>query len=220
MPIDPSIQKEIDDCKRYALNQENMHVEMFGFKIWCDKGLLPPDNTVTKLFAKYLMDVKADKVLDIGCGTGILTFIAAKNAQKVTGVDVDPVAVACSKHNATINNIENIYFKQGCDYEPVSAQMFDLIICNPPFYKIDSTNKYLNMCYTNNTDWLVTKLITKLKDHLTKDGTLLFVTSSKTDNTYIEKLIKDNSLFFNISMLKAKTNSSQGVLLWKVKLNW
>lgn len=47
-----------------------------------------------------------DEVLDIGCGSGILSIAAAKlGAQSVVGVDLDPMAVRVAKENTEQNNM-------------------------------------------------------------------------------------------------------------------
>ena len=47
-----------------------------------------------------------DEVLDIGCGSGILSIAAAKlGAQSVVGVDLDPMAVRVAKENTEKNNM-------------------------------------------------------------------------------------------------------------------
>lgn len=51
--------------------------------------------------------VKKDScVLDVGCGSGILSIVAAKlGAKEVFGIDVDPHAVAASVENIQVNHI-------------------------------------------------------------------------------------------------------------------
>ena len=45
-------------------------------------------------------------VLDYGCGSGILSIAAAKlGASRVTGIDIDPQAIATSRANAAINGV-------------------------------------------------------------------------------------------------------------------
>ena len=47
-----------------------------------------------------------EKVLDYGCGSGILAIAAAKlGASHVDAVDIDPVAVEVTRHNATTNGV-------------------------------------------------------------------------------------------------------------------
>ncbi len=55
-------------------------------------------------------------VADIGCGSGILSIGALMlGAQKVYGVDVDPVAIKVARSNQEINNIssDRIFFEKG-----------------------------------------------------------------------------------------------------------
>ena len=53
-------------------------------------------------------------VFDIGTGSGILAIAAAKlGAQKVVGVDLDPVAVTSAKENVGFNNLNNIEILHG-----------------------------------------------------------------------------------------------------------
>jgi ribosomal protein L11 methyltransferase len=69
-----------------------------------------------------------ERVLDYGCGSGILSIAAAKlGAAEVTGVDIDPLAVAASRDNALANKVEN-----GLFYLPDDAPLhyYDLVIAN------------------------------------------------------------------------------------------
>lgn len=60
-----------------------------------------------KMLSKYLRE--NDKVLDAGCGSGILSIVAAKlGAKEVLGVDIDLVAVAVAKENLECNHVEKI----------------------------------------------------------------------------------------------------------------
>jgi len=53
------------------------------------------------------VDIKGKKVLDVGCGTGILAIVSAKRgAATVTAIDNDPEAVENTIANALENNVE------------------------------------------------------------------------------------------------------------------
>lgn len=57
-----------------------------------------------KLIEKYLK--KGDFVLDVGCGSGILSIASSLlGAQKTLGVDIDPIAVAISRENVELNKL-------------------------------------------------------------------------------------------------------------------
>lgn len=60
-----------------------------------------------QLLDKY-MDHDKDVVLDVGCGSGILSIAAAAlGASEVIGVDIDPEAVKVSSENVALNGYED-----------------------------------------------------------------------------------------------------------------
>jgi len=70
----------------------------------------------------------SEKVLDYGCGSGILTIAALKlGAQSATGVDIDQQAIRASLDNAQKNQVEARFFLP--DELPENEQ-FDIVIAN------------------------------------------------------------------------------------------
>lgn len=72
------------------------------------------------------------RVLDCGCGTGILGIVAAKlGASKVVGYDIDEWSVENAKHNAKLNGIDNmeVYFGNASVINHISG-VFDIILAN------------------------------------------------------------------------------------------
>ena len=52
---------------------------------------------------------KEDYVMDIGCGTGILSIVAAKlGASEIVAVDIDEVAVKVTKENCRVNGTDDV----------------------------------------------------------------------------------------------------------------
>lgn len=72
-------------------------------------------------------------VLDMGCGSGILSIAAVKlGATKVLALDIDPVAVRVTQENAELNGVaDHIQAQQG-SLETVlgSARRFDFLLVN------------------------------------------------------------------------------------------
>lgn len=59
-------------------------------------------------------DLTGKSVLDCGCGTGILSIVAAKaGAESVTGYDIDEWSVENTTHNCAINGTPNVRVVKG-----------------------------------------------------------------------------------------------------------
>nr|WP_294795259.1 50S ribosomal protein L11 methyltransferase [uncultured Mucilaginibacter sp.] len=75
-------------------------------------------------------DFTGKKVLDMGCGTGILAIMAAKlNAADITAIDYDPVCYESTIENSQLNGITNIKALCGSK-EAIPAEQFDIILAN------------------------------------------------------------------------------------------
>lgn len=72
-------------------------------------------------------------VLDIGCGGGIQSVLAAKHAKRVVACDINPRALAFARFNAALNGVANVECRQGSFFDPVRGEKFDLVVSNPPF---------------------------------------------------------------------------------------
>jgi len=73
---------------------------------------------------------EGDKVLDVGCGTGILSILASKlGASEVLGIDIDDEAVAASIENSEANDVHNVVIKKADLTEGVDFKA-DIVVAN------------------------------------------------------------------------------------------
>ena len=78
------------------------------------------------------MPLKGKRILDCGCGTGILGIVASKlGAGNVLGYDIDEWSVDNSLHNATLNGVANMVVRKG-DATSLAAGdgPFDVVVAN------------------------------------------------------------------------------------------
>jgi len=77
------------------------------------------------------IDHRELKVLDCGCGTGILSILAAKlNAHSITGFDIDEWAVENSIENSSINGVRNVTFLHGEIMDIDIYNKYDVVLAN------------------------------------------------------------------------------------------
>ena len=129
----------------------------------------------TRALDKYVKD--SDCVYDVGCGSGILSIIAAKlGAAKVIGVDVDPVAVDAAVADVQLNDLQDkVEIKEGdlLDVIPKDQQA-DLIVSNilaeVIIRLIDSIRMYLKEDGLFISSGIIEKYVDDVKNSLIAHG--------------------------------------------------
>ena len=92
------------------------------------------NHETTRMIVSSLMNMNLYKkrVLDCGCGTGILGIVASKlGAGDVVGYDIDEWSVNNAQHNAQLNGVDNmeVLFGNASVINHISG-MFDLVMAN------------------------------------------------------------------------------------------
>jgi ribosomal protein L11 methyltransferase len=86
----------------------------------------------TRLMIELMLEIDFTnlKVLDMGCGTGVLGILAGmKNASEIMAVDIDRWACENTLENAARNSVERITVLQG-GIEVIPACCFDSLLAN------------------------------------------------------------------------------------------
>ncbi len=90
---------------------------------------------------------KGEAVLDIGCGAGVDTLVAAIMAGpkgRVTGIDLIPEMLERAKTNLEETSLKNVTFREGSAEElPFPDETFDVVISNGVFNLIPDKAKAL-----------------------------------------------------------------------------
>ena len=75
------------------------------------------------------------KVLDLGCGCGVVGIVAAKKCGEagVWLIDVDPRAVEIARQNADDNGVGGVRCAVSDGFAQFGETGFDLILSNPPY---------------------------------------------------------------------------------------
>ena len=137
-------------------------IKGFEFEFYTASGVFSKEriDKGTIILAENIEIEKNSKVIDIGCGIGVLGITAAKlfNANVVMS-DINKRAVSLAKKNAKLSNVK-AEIHQGNLYEKIMRRDFDAILSNPPQTAGKET------CF---------KLIEQSTDYLKKSGRLQLV---------------------------------------------
>ena len=93
----------------------------------------------------------ANKILDIGSGTGLLSLmLAQQTAAQITAIEIEAGAFKQTKANFELSVWKDrldVIHSSIQDYAPNKQQLFDCIITNPPFYEgdLNSPNNAKNL---------------------------------------------------------------------------
>lgn len=110
------------------------------FKYSLDSILLP--NFVT-------LNLRAKKILDIGCGNGVISLIlSTKTKASITAVEIQKEVFDLALKSIKENKLEEQIELVNADILELSqkweSDKFDVIVCNPPFFKMNEEIKISN----------------------------------------------------------------------------
>ena len=135
-----------------------------------------------KELIKYIKKYKPKSVLDMGTGTGIQAITAKKlEVETVFATDINPDAIDCAKKNS--KNLK-ISFIQSDLFSNISKK-FDLIVFNTPYLPPEPP---LDLQWSGGKE-LIQKFLEESKKHLTSNGKIIFVHSSKSQISVKHKIL-------------------------------
>ena len=117
-----------------------------AFQLLIPNTVYPPRED-TDLLAKRIISFgpgRGRKFLEIGCGSGAVSILAASMGWKVSSCDINPYAVAATIGNMSENKLEAEIKEGGIGPEefPFTAK-FDLIVWNLPYIPYSEINETL-----------------------------------------------------------------------------
>ncbi len=122
----------------------------------------------------------AERVLDIGSGTGVLSLILAQQFQssEISAIEIDENAVKTSRENFQNSNWANYLDVIHADFLKFNFdKKFDLIISNPPYFinSLLSIDIQKNKARHANDSSMIVEWIKKSESLLSKAGKIAFI---------------------------------------------
>ncbi len=116
------------------------------------------------------------RVLDVGCGSGVITVFAGLKSEHVTAIDISPQAIENTRQNCQAHNIENVTIKQSDMYREVDGERFDYIVSYPPLFEGSFKSDDRQWCTSSH---FVEELFRGASDHLESEGKLVVLLPKK-----------------------------------------
>lgn len=100
----------------------------FRLELWPNRVFLP--TTTSECLAEYLLNIEGETVVDLGCGSGFLSILAAKlGAKKVYALDFLKDACDLTMKNAELNGVADVIIcKQGDLFEAMEGIRAETIV--------------------------------------------------------------------------------------------
>jgi len=205
----------------YLLGYKNLRImqdsEMFNFSL--DSVLLPNFVTINK-------NIK--KILDIGCGNAPIPLIlSTKTNAKIIGVEIQKESFNLALESVKMNNLDNQIKIVNQDinefYKFDKTDSYDIITCNPPFFKyIETSNINKNDYKTiarHEVKLNLDNIFNISKKLLKNNGVVAIVHRPERLVEILESMKKNNIEPKKVRFVYPKRNADANILLIEGKKN-
>jgi release factor glutamine methyltransferase len=144
----------------------------------------------SELLARIVAQYAHGTVLDVGTGSGILARTAQEKGLVVTAVDIDPAVVRALEHEPF-----SVVLSDRFSAVPGT---YDTIICNPPYLPNDAEVHDAALYGGPKGYEYTVAFLTEAKHHLTPNGQLLFLISSLTKPSVVERTLRNEGYTWSI----------------------
>ena len=152
---------------RWYLRKERQYVH-HDVRVTVFQGVFHPGLFYsTKFLIDYILTqpLKDKSLLELGCGTGLLSIIATQNGAAVTATDLSHRAIENITFNAKQNRIQLRIIYSDL-FDSIEQKPFDWIVINPPYYaRSVKTEEELAWHCGEEFDYFK-KLFSTLKDYM------------------------------------------------------
>lgn len=136
-----------------------------GDGVFAKSGLDAGSELLLKIALPTLIDLSGNFLIgDLGCGWGAIGCALARELPQAQIImsDVNSRAVALARYNAELNDLKNTFCYCDDGLSAVAANIFDVILCNPP---IRAGNEVMLRLFKNSLRCLNTggKLVTVIR---------------------------------------------------------
>jgi len=193
---------------RFYLRKERSYTYR-GTTVRVNRGVFHPGLFYsTRFLLDYLSEQELDgkTILELGCGTGLISIVAAKMNAKVTASDVSVNAINNIMRNCLLNTV-HVEIIHSDLFDKIPVQPFQWIVINPPYYVGEPKDESQFAWYCGEDFNYFRKLFPSLKNYCKSDSVVVMVLTKGSDVQAIQRiglshgvefvLLRENAVLFD-----------------------
>jgi len=161
----------------YVDAEEIKRFEAIAAEWWNPDGRFKPLHQINPLRLDYIAqraDLSAAKVLDVGCGGGLLAEGMAKRGAEVTGIDRSPKALSVAAVHAEQSGAQVDYQENDAEtWAETHQDTYDVVTCLEVLEHVPDVERAVQAC----------------ADMLKPGGLFFFATLNRTPECYLKAII-------------------------------
>lgn len=193
----------------YYWKPRNFTYDSITVKIHPD--VFPPQLTFsTKILLDFIqdLDLQNKTLLELGCGSGIISLLATKKGAQVTASDINQTALNYLESNAAQNQLK-LKIVYSDLFEKMRDASFNYIIINPPYYPKSPKNVKEQAWFCGEDFEYFQKIFGQLPHYLSSETHCYMILSQDCDIEKIKAMASEKNMAFELVMEKktlAETN--------------
>jgi release factor glutamine methyltransferase len=163
----------------------------------------PKDYFSSEIFARFILsldDLNGKYILDMGCGSGVVSVFASSKGARCLAVDINPLSVKAAEENAKENGFgDKIKTMQSNLFESIPPEeKFDIIFFNPPYYEKEPKTDFEKAFFTGAGFKVIKDFLEQAKNFFAHGGFIYFITSSDLKLDEFLNMVGAGGFEFNI----------------------
>jgi 16S rRNA G1207 methylase RsmC len=184
--------RNMDSHFEKLLEHEDYALRINGVEIRVRNRVFSPDPALTNstsIVLSHMPDLKDKVIADMGCGTGIISIVAALNGvRQVIAIDVSNEALQNAQENINSHQLTSVINLRRSDLFELVPEKFDYIFGNLPILdevwsKQEGSNAHL-----------MQRFIKEAKDHLRDNGSIYIPWGSFVDISPLKSYLEQTRL--------------------------
>jgi tRNA1Val (adenine37-N6)-methyltransferase len=187
---------------QFAFKQFSIHQDKCAMKVGTDAVLL----------GAWVKTGNAQRILDIGTGTGVIALMLAQRSPAlIDGIDLDEAACKQAEENIALSPWKerlNIFHHSVQEFSEETTLRYDLVVSNPPYFLDSSKATGLERTTARHADLLpYSELVDSVIRLLDKKGRFCVILPVK-EASILRELAKDKGLHLS-KLLRIRTRTDK-----------